>query len=289
MATIGGVICAHANLRPDHGATPINVVNGLRDRDMMLYRDRVMIPGAVSLAADPSKSLPGCLSPLVDHLVWETARHMTRMVAVGEGTEALPGFLMERHHVKSPDSTARGQSGSETQVWARFGVWSALVSEGIHDPRRSFAERQEQWEQTMRAITERAQLLGDIPPYPQVLLLGGRVLIWNPLARPYDALFDSDGVDDVDEDADDYEDYKEGCQLEEWAASPVVDASSDSAPMTLLLWLRGRRNLIEALMERVAPTTLLYSTIRARSQVYEDLTAQWLHKPAQKKQKSARE
>ena len=113
--------------------------------------------------------------------------------------------------------------------------------------------------------------LNKFPPFPQVISLRGRMFLWNPLARPYTPR-EADAEDD--QDVLDYEWVRECTQ------SVLVDVTGDSAPMTLFLWLKGRRALIHTLVERIPRGgAQLIDSILDRGafkiQVYDQLALQW--------------
>lgn len=350
---------------PDHGASAVNIINGMRERDMILYRDHIISPGVSSIleikrsryhtvgsagagrakpppeegadrgdlgtlsllradgeppAAAPWESaedeetvqemndeglkeaLPGCLVTLVDHLVWEAARHMMRMVAIGEGTEALPSFLFEMHHARATRDLPPLGGDPRAQmlhhpVWAEFAVWTTALweseglapsepmaseasveSEGLAPPDPDFDEgvegRREVWGEMMARTAERCQRLNAFPPFPQVLALRGRMFLWNPLAEPYAPPEEPEGGGG-DQAALDRE------WVRECARSVLVDVTADAAPLTLFLWLKARRACVQALVDRIprARTQLQGDSIRDRGEfklrVYDNLALQW--------------
>lgn len=254
---------------PNMGVTPVNVVNGLRSRDMTLYQDHLLSKRLSALARARGRQLPTCLSPLVDHLVWESFRHMLRLVTVRQGTEAFPHFLVEPHQWQSillefsSFETATGHA-----VWKRFFRWTRLVQHvrSQHDE----LEPAGCWCQIMdtaaRVLVDRgpSQLRGGVaeyPPFPQILLFGGRTLLWNPLAKPVpspqhgEIPFDDEYDDDDDDDDEDesllWEWIPRVEDIRVWLGQPLIDVSSNAAPMTAILWLCGRIGVIVSILRRL--------------------------------------
>jgi len=216
---------------PDHGTTPINVVNGLRPRDMKQYGDYVMgDEGPVKVFSCANrKGLPACLVPLIDHMGWEMARQMMRIMAIHESTESFVSFLIEPNHVRAAAASVPQSSAS----WERFRVWSP-TSEMLADP----------LEETVRKMNT----VVEYPPFPAIVLLHGRVFVWNPYA-PYmntDVDFDFDDGDDDDDDGDDDSEMRE--TLRTYLEYPLIDVSGDAMPMALYMWLVGRICLLKTLL-----------------------------------------
>lgn len=182
---------------PDMKATPINVINGLRSRDMTLYQDHIRTPRATEVARQRGKDLPRCLLPLLDHLVWEAARHIFRTSIINkESSEAFPSFLMESHHLRSVLNHSTSVPAKVAPAfWNRFLVWTRLCRRAGEEAERShFTDAHHTWNYTMNKLamvirggagmSEDTILTGSFPPFPQILLLRGRILLWNPLAKP---------------------------------------------------------------------------------------------------------
>lgn len=358
---------------PDHGATPISILNGMRERDMILYRDHIITPGISSIlevkrkrgragyppgdgddddggedgvkggkskdgvpaqrflhADDDSatvapweheedeetvqtvmnyeglrKALPGCLLTLVDHLVWETARHMMRMVAIKDGVEALPSFIFETSHVQLmhdlPGARTIGEELNQHLVWKEFAVWTTQIwrAEGLAPPQPPTGGggggeeeeeddeeckplRLEMWDKMMRHTATQCQRLKRFPPFPQILALRGRTFLWNPLARPYTPRDDGDGAGDASEAGGESQETIDREWVRECTHSVLVDTTGDSAPMALFLWLKARRECVQALLDRMEATSTIdsrASSIRTwgdfKLRIYDRLALQW--------------
>ena len=230
-----GEVWRFVNFWPHYRTTPLNVMNALRERDMTLYRDKVMIPGAASLVLKLSESLPGALIVLVDNLVWESVRHMMRMVSIEDATEGFTNFMLEKHHVKC----------RSTKSWEAFRVWSSASSSSndVDDD-----DDDDVYKQT--AIL--AVGIHVIPPFPQLILLGGRQFLWNPLSPV----------------------HHHG-----QASSPcvVTDISGVSAAVALEFWLQGRIAVTQTLMQQEAfqSASLVQRLAVARLKAYRILQSQW--------------
>lgn len=242
---------------PDHGATPINVVNGLRPRDMKHYGNYVMETQGVGqvFSSAHRRGLPRCLVPLIDHMGWETARQMMRILAINDSTESFVSFLIDPNHVRDSATSTFAHSSTTTSdnntitSWDRFRMWSP-TSELLSDP--------------LEGIVEKMNTVVEYPPFPAIVLMRGRVFIWNPYAplmdidvestdrfRKYDAVDghgdgywrgNGNGVGEnaaIDEDAE---------MIHMYLESPLLDMSEVAMPMTLYLWTLGRMCLMKTLL-----------------------------------------
>lgn len=229
-----GEVWKFARCWPDHGATPITVVNAMRSRDMKQYEDNVMSGdlGSMFDVVDVGGGMevgkmPRCLEPVVDHMGWETARQMLRMLAVHESTESMTTFLVEPYQIRA--STVLPRAGSSIMenggAWERFRVWIDAGTDGdqlFRDP--------------IDELVSRITTFVEYPPFPAVLILRGRVLLWNPYAPHIDHCRHQQEESSDDE------------WIVECLRSAVVDASDDSMAMTLYLWLLGRIALVNAVV-----------------------------------------
>lgn len=295
---------------PDRGVTPVNIVNGLRSRDMTLYQDHVLSQPLSALMRSRGRKLPACLAPLTDHLVLETFRHMLRLVTLREGTEAFPFFLMEPHQWRSVLLEFSSFETSTSHAhWARFYRWTRVVQfvqqrhhRHGHGPShdRSFL-----WDAVMRTV---AKILGDqgpqglrggaaeYPPFPQILMFGGRVFLWNPLAKPLpDDYWDIAYTDDDDDD-DDEERVLQAwipllSEVRPWLAEPLVEVSTNAMPITVILWLCGRMMLVLCILRRLEPNQQVHSTVFTmgitKRDMYLQLLERLLHDPAEEEQEKA--
>ena len=275
---------------PHMKATPINIINALRPRDMTLYQNHVRTPQAFRVTEQLSDAPPRCLLPMMDHLVWESARHMFRVIGVTkEATEGFPGFLVEPHHLKSllADDT------SAAPFWGRFLVWTRLCRKaGREANRHGFSDAADTWEHVMTRVARdicgtTSAVAGKIPPFPQILLMQGRVLLWNPLAKPLpldvgvgektasesssssdeEMTYDDDG--DEDEQQQEEEEEREVLRhldpdgqwlyrslgplwlsLQDWTSAVLVDVSTDGAALIWVVWLVSRIACLTWLLRR---------------------------------------
>lgn len=223
---------------PDYGVTPINVVNGMRSRDMKQYGDHIMSGGGGIVTVFRYKNgrgIPRCLSPLIDYMGWETARNMMRMMAIEDSTESLVPFLL-------------GPAEVREDSWERFRVW---------------APRPDLFADPLEDLVTRMNTMVEYPPFPAILLLHGRALVWNPYA-PYL---------DVDED----EDEGVSALLE----APLLDVTGDAMPMALYVWLIERMAFLRALMDdsRYDLKPDLRRMGAARLSIYGKLRGRWFAPP----------
>jgi len=292
-----GEIWRFANRWPNMGVTPVNILNGLRPRDMTLYQEQVMGQRISVLANTRGKTLPACLAPMVDHMVLETFRHIMRIVTTLEGTEAFPYFLIEPH--QWPSILLKGSDDSVSPYWARFFRWTRLVQHVVsasHDDDDDDSHQQfstDTWNRIYDTVarvlvdTGPTQLRGGVseyPPFPQILLLGGRCFLWNPLAKPT-----SEGFHASEEAAEDPDEaafrtlapYWE--QVRAWLSYPLLDVSSNATTMTVILWLYGRMFLVGSLLRRLDPENqnhrIAIGMGRAKLEMYQRLLERLLRDP----------
>lgn len=279
-----GEIWRFANRWPNMGVTPVNILNGLRPRDMTLYQEQVMGQRISVLVSTRGRGLPACLAPMVDHVVLETFRHMMRIVTTLEGTEAFPYFLIEPHQWQS--ILLKEANDSDCPYRSRFFRWTRLVRHVVSSSssQQQFSART--WNRIYDTVarvlvdTGPTQLRGGVseyPPFPQILLLGGRCFLWNPLAKP---------VPDEQADPDEavfraLAPYWE--QVRPWLSYPLLEVSTNATSMTLVLWLYGRLFLVGSLLRRLDPENqdhrIAMGMGRAKLDMYQRLLERLLRDP----------
>lgn len=257
--------------------TPINVINALRPQDMTLYQDRIKAQRASTLMQNHGADLPACLGNQMEHLVLETFRNLMRMESRLEGGEAVPDFLLEYHELRSivlSFSTSPASAATSAAVWARFYRWTRLVRHGYAPSNRPvrdlFGTDLVRWSAMLDFVTDKALSASpsvqegddsgtstgtgtiDYPPFPQILVMRGAVLLWNPMAKPMPSAND-DEEEETTEDEDDtmrawIPFWSNVCP---WLQFVLLDVSSLSMNAIVLLWLMARHRLVSAMLMRI--------------------------------------
>jgi len=234
---------------PRHGCTPLNILNGMRDGDMMRYNEMVTqstMPH--ELASKPDRALPGDLVTLLDHLSIECVRYMMRKCCTDKATDALNPYIVVKHQIST------GWSTRCPTPWDDDIPWCFRLSAVAHSDGDAYIPWEERAIERLvaGAITDMA-----LPPWPKIIQMGGRVVIWNPMG-PLCRRILCQEVDPSDSDSDANANTSVEGGAGETGLEPhivdrmcaeVLDLSDVAMSGTLVVWLEAKI-LITDIMRR---------------------------------------
>lgn len=214
---------------------------------MMRYNELVSQTSVPhSLLENPKQSLPGDLQTLTGHLVIECIRYMMRTCCVDKATDAFTRYLIEPHQISTEWSTQCPTAWDKDMSWC-FRLCSNL------NPTTE-AELEVSWEdRVLQRLMKGIILSMDIPSWPKILNLGGRVVLWNPMGPLCLQLLLSGAAEAEEEEAKSSpppytpEDLRE---MEKICAE-VLDLSGMAMVGTVVLWLKARILVVDILRESI--------------------------------------
>ena len=231
---------------PRHACTPLNILNGMRDCDMMRYNERVtQVSAPYTLLEKPKQTLPGDLQTLTDHLVIECIRYMMRTCCTDNATDAFTRYLIDPHQIRTE------WSEQCPNPWLNDLSWSFRLCSNMNPS--SEAELQIPWEdRVLERIIKGCVSIMDLPSWPKILNLGGRVILWNPMGPLCLQLLLTAVNEDGDLRISEYteDQYKEM----ERVCAEVLDLSGIAMLGTIILWLEARILLVDILKEGLLNT-----------------------------------
>ena len=231
---------------PRHACTPLNILNGMRDCDMMRYNERVTQTSVPhTLLEKPDQSLPGDLQTLTDHLVIECIRYMMRTCCTDSATDAFTRYLIEPHQIRTE------WSSQCPNPWLDDLSWSFRLCSSVNP--RTEAELEIPWEERVLArIIKGCISIMDLPSWPKILNLGGRVLLWNPMGPLCLQLLLTDVNEDGDLRTSEY--TEDQCREMERVCAEVLDLSGIAMLGTVVLWLEARILVVGILRDALLNT-----------------------------------